>query len=215
MAAAVRAGLGEAADPGYVEGIVRARRPGKTVLGVRIPLLRAAVRTAARAARADPATIVAAADLLWRGVHHEDELAGCMLLRVTGTPVTATLVAGWAALLDNWLSVDELGGCLGDVLTTDPDGFADVAFLLGGSVWARRLYVVAAIRPIRAGLQPAAVPDLVTVMQQPDPPIRKAAAWLLRDVLAKRPAAVEEFLSIWPADAAGPLTRTLHQAQDR
>ena len=58
------------------------------------------------------------------------------------------MIRRWAGWLDNWLSVDELGGCLGEALVDDPALLAEVQFLAGSaSPWQRRLYVVGLIRP--------------------------------------------------------------------
>ncbi|MFJ6199181.1 DNA alkylation repair protein [Micromonospora sp. NPDC092111] len=212
FAADVRAGLRQHADPTYVAGTVAARSPGKPVLGVRIPLLRGAVRTALKCAAGDEATVRVVADRLWHGVAHEEELAACMLLRLAGTRITASTVAQWAPSLDNWLSVDELGGCLGEAITDDPGMLVDLSSLARSeSPWQRRLYVVGLIKPVRDGLDPGGLPLLVSVMQDDAKPVRKASAWLLGAVLKVRPSAAPQFLAVWPPGAPRLLTRLLER----
>jgi NADPH:quinone reductase-like Zn-dependent oxidoreductase len=46
---------------------------------------------------------------VWHGRDHEDELAACMLLRLAELAIPTEMIRRWAPLLDNWLSVDELG----------------------------------------------------------------------------------------------------------
>jgi TPR repeat protein len=110
LAEAIRVGVREHADAEYVAGTVAARHPGKPVLGVRIPLLRGAVRAALRravpkGAIRDETLIRGAADVLWHGDAHEDELAACMLLRLADVAPTAELARRWASGLDNWSEV--------------------------------------------------------------------------------------------------------------
>jgi 3-methyladenine DNA glycosylase AlkD len=209
--------LRDLADPGYVAGTVAARSPGKPVLGIRIPLLRGAVRDALRLARRSDGgftadAVPAAAEALWRGQFHEEELAACMLLRLSGVRVTAGNIRRWAGWLDNWLSVDELGGCLGEALVDDPALLAEVESLAGSaSPWQRRLYVVGLIRPVREGLDPAAAGRLVQVMQDDAKPVRKASVWLISNVVKARPSAAAQFLAVWPSSAPRPLTRLLER----
>jgi len=208
--------LADLADPEYVAGTVAARSPGKPVLGIRIPLLRDAVRDALRLAqRGDvtPDVVREAAEALWRGRFHEQELAACMLLRLSGVRVTAGMIRRWAGWLDNWLSVDELGGCLGEALIDDPALLDEMRFLAdSASPWERRLYVVGLIRPVRQGLDPAAAGRLVQVMQDDAKPVRKASVWLISNVVKARPSAAAQFLAVWPSSAPKPLTRLLERA---
>ena len=213
LAGDITAGLQAAADPEYVAGTVAARSPGKPVLGVRIPLLRGAVRTALRQPQHRGVTVDGvreAAEALWHGQFHEEELAACMLLRLSGTGLTAGMVRRWAGWLDNWLSVDELGGRLGEALVAEPGLLGEVEFLArSASAWERRLYVVGLIRPVRDGLDPADAERLVEVMQDAAVPVRKASRWLITAVVKGRPSAAGEFLAVWPATAPRPLTRLL------
>lgn len=210
LAARVRAGLAAHADPLYVLGTVAARSPGKPVLGVRIPLLRDAVRQSLKQLRPDTAVVFAAADLLWRGRAHEEELAAAMMLRLAKVRADADLVRGWAPLLDNWLSVDELGGAVGEALVDSPVLIDELRFLADSpSPWQRRLYVVALIRPVREGLDPAKAGQLVAVLQDDARTVRKAAIWLITNVVKARADAASQFAAVWPAAAPRALTRLL------
>jgi hypothetical protein len=210
LAAEVRSGLAAGADPEYVAGTVIARRPGKQVLGVRIPLLRDAVREPLRRHRPGRPVVLGAADLLWFGAAHEEELAAAMMLRLAKARPTGDLVRRWAPLLDNWLSVDELGGGVGEALLADPALLDDLAFLAGSaSPWQRRLYVVALIRPIRDGLDPVKAGRLVALLTDGEVPVRKAAAWLISTAIKARPDAAAQFAAVWPATAPAALTRLI------
>lgn len=213
LAAEIRAGVRRHADPAYVPGTVAARSPGKPVLGVRIPLLRAAVHAAARAVSprrggADAGMVRAAATVLWHGTAHEDELAACMLLRRTAVAPTAAMVHDWAPLLDNWLSVDEFGAVLGAALQADALLVEDLDWLaVSASDWQRRLFLVMLITPMCAGLDPVAVPGLAGVLPDPAKPVRKAAVWLVSAVLKRRPDAAAQFQRVLGAAGPRPLLR--------
>ncbi|MGW5569656.1 DNA alkylation repair protein [Nocardia thailandica] len=215
----VEQGLREHADPDYVAGTVAARHPGKPVLGVRIPLLRATVKAALKNAgitgrTPDPVTVCAAAEALWHGEVHEAELAGSMMLRLTETRMPAPMILRWARLLDNWLSVDELGGVVGVSLVEDPALLQQLHPLaVSVSIWQRRLYVVALIRPVRAGLSPAEVPELASLMGERDPVIRKATTWLINEAIkARRAEAAAQFRVLLPGADPKPLVRILDAA---
>lgn len=194
----IREGLHQNADPSYVAGTVVARKPGKSVLGVRIPLVRDVVRSGLRRARngrkpIDPGTIMVVADMLWDGDIHEEELAACKMLRSTAVHPSAVSILRWADYLDNWLSVDELGAVAGRSLVANPDLLRGLAPLAGSeSPWQRRLYLVSLIRPICAGLAPAAVPHLAPLLADKTKPVRKATAWLINQVHKAQPEAATE-----------------------
>lgn len=215
----VEQGLGEHADPDYVAGTVAARSPGKPVLGVRIPLLRGAVKAGLKNAAItsrtpDLATVVGAAEALWHGEVHEAELAGSMMLRLTDSRMPASMILRWAMLLDNWLSVDELGGVVGMSLLDDP-ALLDQLYPLAvsPSVWQRRLYVVSLIRPVKAGLSPADVPELAALLGEKDPAIRKACVWLINEAIKSRAAgAAVQFRELVPGADPKPIVRILDAA---
>ncbi|MFI7524505.1 DNA alkylation repair protein [Nocardia salmonicida] len=215
----VERGLCEHADPDYVAGTVAARSPGKPVLGVRIPLLRGAVKTGLKSAGvtgrdADAPVVFGAADALWHGEVHEAELAGSMMLRLTNQTMPAPMIMKWALLLDNWLSVDELGGVVGISLVADPTLLGHLRGLaLSESVWQRRLYVVSLIRPVKAGLSPGDVPELADLLREKDPAVRKACTWLINEAIKARSAdAAAQFRELVPGADPKPLIRILDAA---
>lgn len=198
------------ADPSYVAGTVVARRPAKPVLGIRIPVLRAAVRQVLTRHKPSAGAVLAAADTLWHGAFHEEELAACMLLRLTQTHPPPDLVRRWARALDNWLSVDELAGCVGEMLMASPSLLEDLVFLASQeSAWQRRLYLASLIKPVSEGLDPGRVPHLAEVIRDGRKPVRTAASWLLRSTVKARPGVADEFAAIWSDDMPKPLTRLL------
>lgn len=205
--------LRKLADPGLVAGIVESRRnPGKPVLGIRIPPLRAAVLTSLKTHRPAPMEVVRAAERLWFGESHEEELAACMMLRLTKAPCDPDLVGRWAVNLDNWLSVDELGGWIGEgVAAGTVDLRALTPLAVAESPWQRRLYVVSLITVLRGDLDPAAVPELLALFHDPAKPVRMAVTWLIKDVLKKRPTAAELFLAASERTYPAPVLRLLER----
>jgi 3-methyladenine DNA glycosylase AlkD len=199
------------ADPSLVDGIVESRSPGKPVLGIRIPPLRAAVRSGLKEARLGRDEDLAnAAEQLWFAQFHEEELAACMILRLTRTPCSPGLVARWAVNLDNWLSVDELGGWVGEAVAAGHLEPRHLAPLAGAdSPWQRRLYVVSLIPALRGDLDPAAVPELVELLHDTDKPVRMAVAWLIKSVLKGRPQASALFLAAADRPLPAPVRRLL------
>ncbi|MGN2642392.1 DNA alkylation repair protein [Nocardia takedensis] len=216
LVAAIETGLAGRADPDYVPGTAAARHPGKPVLGVRIPLLRGTVKAALKSADLDDggAVVFGASEVLWHGRVHEAELAAAMMLRLTGTTMSATAIERWATGLDNWLSVDELGPVVGMSLLADPALVADLAAMLSGSesVWQRRLYVVALIGPVKAGLSPTEVPALAELMRDPRPPLRKACLWLINQALKARPDAAAQFREVLAGEEPQSVARLLDAA---
>ncbi|MFD9514445.1 DNA alkylation repair protein [Streptomyces mirabilis] len=214
LADSITAELVGLANAEYARGVLGARSPGKEPLGVAIPRLRAAVRTQWRRVRhLDGGELLTAADVLWRGSSHEQELAGCMLLRLSGTLVGIRQLRGWAPLLDNWLSVDELAGCLGEAIETRPELLQECGFLaLDTSPWARRLYLAGVIRPVSRGLSAAAVPHLAMLFEDNRHPVRKASVWLLRATLKARPAAASEFAAVQRPGTPASLARMVEAA---
>lgn len=214
LADSIAAELVGLADADYARGVLGARSPGKEPLGVAIPLLRATVRTQWRRVRhLDGEALLAAADALWYGSSHEQELAGCMLLRLSGTLVGVRELHRWAPLLDNWLSVDELAGCLGAAIEAYPELLQECGFLaLDTSPWTRRLYLAGMIRPVSRGLSAAAVPHLAPLFEDNRHPVHKASVWLLRAVLKARPAAASEFAAVQRPGTPKGLARTIEAA---
>ena len=200
------------ADAGLVAGIVESRSPGKPVLGIRIPPLRDAVRQGLKNHRPQPADAVRAAERLWFGESHEQELAAAMMLRLTAAAYDPDLVGRWAVNLDNWLSVDELGGWVAAAAAcgeVDPQAIAPLA--AADSPWQRRLYVVSLITVLRGDLDPAKVPELIALCHDRAKPVRMAVAWLIKDVLKWRPAAAGLFLDATDRPYPAPVLRLLER----
>ena len=192
--------------------MVESRSPGKPVLGIRIPVLRAAVHGALKAHLAEAADPVCAAERLWFGQFHEEELGACMILRRGRVPCDASLVARWAVNLDNWLSVDELGGWVGAAVAAGEMDPRQLAPLAGAdSPWQRRLYVVSLITALRTDLDPATVPELVELFHDSDKPVRMAVVWLVRSVLKSRPQASGLFLGASDRPFPAPVLRLLER----
>jgi 3-methyladenine DNA glycosylase AlkD len=214
LAETLSARLSEIADADYGRGAAAHRRPGKPVLGVAIPDLRATVRTQVRPYRDRPDVVMDMAHALWHKMYHEEELAACMALRLTGGRLQAEHALRWAELLDNWLSVDELAGCLSETLIDAPEVLPDLRPLAeSSSPWQRRLYVAALIKPVCRGLDPGDIPGLPSLLNDRRQPVQKACSWMIRQAMKQRPASVSEFSRICDADVPRPLTRLFDHAK--
>lgn len=213
LAASISSALCGLADSRYAEGVVASRSPGKAALGVNIPSLLGVVRQEIRKMPHLPeSTVLEAADLLWHGAYHEQELAACKMLRLTRTSVRAEWLHRWATLLDNWLDVDELGACVGEALLHDPLMLGDLTFLADStSPWQRRLYLVSLIKPIGAGLSPAEAEGLPDLLNDSRKPVRRASVWLLSSVIKTRPAVAADFAALAGAELPRQLARILER----
>lgn len=200
------------ADPSLVDGIIESRSPGKPVLGIRIPVLRAAVHSALKARLGEAGDPACAAERLWFAQFHEEELGACMILKQARVPCDVGLVARWAVNLDNWLSVDEFGGWVGAAAASGQVEPKQLAPLAGAdSPWQRRLYVVSLITALRGDLDPAAVPELVELFHDSDKPVRMAVVWLVKSVLKSRPQASGLFLGASDRPFPAPVRRLLER----
>jgi 3-methyladenine DNA glycosylase AlkD len=212
LAGTVSERLSELADQDYARGAAASRRPGKPTLGVAIPLLRSAVLAQVRPCRGRPDLVLAAADVLWHGSYHEEELAACMALRLTGGRLQAPQAVGWAELLDNWLSTDELSGCLSESLTDDLRVLPRLRSLADSiSPWQRRLYVAALIKPVCHGLDPGDIPGLPLLLKDRRQPVQKAFRWMIRRAAKQRPTSLREFGRVFDAETPGPLIRLVER----
>ena len=183
-------------DSKIAEKIQTARKPSKTVLGVRIPPIdRLATEvTKTRSGHDDAASV---SDLLRDSRSHEEEVLAVRLLRSAPEKLSWNRLTLWRALLDNWLVTDELGFVLGDRLSlmgTKADFGRLVGLTQSESAWVRRLCLVAAIR---FGKEEKWLNQALTVASMlwvdSDPRVRKARDWMLRSTGKIFPHEVSEF----------------------
>lgn len=188
-------------DLATADGIARARQPTKPVLGIRIPQLRTVVRdVTSQLDTTQLAEIGEVAKRLWAGNYHEEELAACMLLGLTRTVLQLPDILRYARSLDNWLSVDELGGCVGDLCVSGGASVLSLDILRRSErFWARRLYVVGLIRPARLGIDTAEASRRVAQLASDESAyVTRATAWFLREVGRDHPEAVRNAISSIP-----------------
>lgn len=179
---------------------------GRPFLNVAVPERRRMVRAWLAAHRGAPAeAVVALADSLFNGVHHEEKTLGALLLgasAVARQAVTPTRVEDWLGRLNGWAEVDCL--CAGVF------GAAELV-----AAWPRwRTTIIRLSRDPNINRRRAALVLLTTPCRtSPDPRFRdlafetidrlklerpilitKAVSWLLRNLAAQHPHAVAAYL---------------------
>jgi 3-methyladenine DNA glycosylase AlkD len=198
----VRGALAAAADPARVPRMQAYMRSAVPFLGVPVPAVRAVVRAAAREhPPASAAGLVATAEVLWReATHREHRYAATEL---TGLPVAegelvllplleeVVVTGAW------WDHVDAVAPRLGRLLRAHPDEVRPVllAWSTAPDRWKRRAAVTAQL-----GARSRTDLDLLTAVvdanaADPDPFVRKAIGWALRDLGRSDPAWVRAFVA--------------------
>jgi 3-methyladenine DNA glycosylase AlkD len=171
-------------------------------LGVTVPDIRRAVRTAARlyAADLDREASVAWAVALWHEPVHERRMAAVEVLRLAvprlgardlGTVERLIRAAGTWALVDG-LAVNVAGA----IALRDPSAWPRIdGWASDGDFWVRRSALLALLPGIRSGQ-----PDLARFTTYAEPLltdkeffIRKAIGWVLREMSRRDPASVAQW----------------------
>ncbi|MGY1822684.1 DNA alkylation repair protein [Geodermatophilus sp. SYSU D00079] len=197
-AAAIRAELAAAADPGRAAGMARyfQVRPGgygegDRFLGIAVPVLR---RVAGRYAAST--TLDQAEELLTSPLHEERLTALFVLVRRFERAAEderqriVTLYLRCRAHVSNWDLVDASAPyLLGDV---DPAVLDELAG--SASVWDRRIAVMATFGAVRAGRFEPTLRLADRLLTDPHDLVQKAVGWMLREVGNRDRALAEEFL---------------------
>jgi 3-methyladenine DNA glycosylase AlkD len=207
VVAELKRGLGELADPEYLEGQRRVAPGIGPIAGVRQPLLAQVSRGLRAATRHDRATTVLdiagamlrdpllelhwlAFDLLERTVAAEPEL-------------TWQLVRAESRRAADWITVDSLAHVACRGILAEPYRWAELEQLVySPSRWERRLAgsTVATMPTVdhTAGRTPQIARHGLEIVGQligdNEPDVQKALAWALRSVSSIDPAATEAFL---------------------
>jgi 3-methyladenine DNA glycosylase AlkD len=185
---------------------VRALMPGvHDVMGAPMSAVRALVGPLAKNGRNQPDEVIAVLDLLWRsGILEPRQLAGKVLERLgryhPGPCLEA--VERYVPTLDCWANTDNLACfAMRHITAHDPAKTLELSGRCTGSeaVWTRRFGVVI-LRAFEKTAAPADVfPILDAMRDEPDRDVRKAVAWMLRDLSVRHHEPVLALLTAWAA----------------
>lgn len=211
---AIRAGLGEIADPTYIAG-VHSVTPGLgPVLGVRLPLLEAAHKQFRRATKRTSAALILdltdrllmeeAADIRWFGMWNLERLL------VTDPDQTWELMRCAAREAEEWVSVDTLAHAYAAGVLREPRRWSDLQTLVHSpSRWERRLVgsTIATLPHVRhAGAKDKGVVSrglmlIGLLIGDPEPDVQKSLSWALRSLVPIDTGAVVAFIEAETATA--------------
>jgi 3-methyladenine DNA glycosylase AlkD len=211
---AIRAGLGEIADPTYIAG-VHSVTPGLgPVLGVRLPLLEAAHKQFRRATKRTATALILdvtdrllmeeAADIRWFGMWNLERLL------VTDPDQTWELMRCAAREAEEWVSVDTLAHAYAAGVLREPRRWSDLQTLVHSpSRWERRLVgsTIATLPHVRhAGAKDKGVASrglmlIGLLIGDPEPDVQKSLSWALRSLVPIDTGAVVAFIEAETATA--------------
>lgn len=174
--------------------------------GTPVPVLRAMAKEVARHGRERPDQVRSVIETLWRNGTREERLIAAFtagLLAGADRQWVEELVLGFVDEVSNWEVCDQLAYTgLGPATVANPaKALTKVAeWLVSPNKWIRR-FGVASLVPLahdREYKDTAAVLQAIRpVMTDPDPDVKKAVGWLLRDLTPKDGDAVGGFLAEW------------------
>ncbi len=215
FADALRTGLGELADPDYIEGQRRVAPGIGALLGVRWPLIEAVKRGFREATRRErTSTWLFVADRLLREPELESRWFAFGLLErlVIDEPErTWQLVRRAAREAADWITVDSLAHVVGKGILAEPYRWAELEQLVySPSRWERRLVgSTIATTPFvdrRGGRRPEVAEHGLSLIAQligdSEPDVQKALSWALRSLVLIDPDAVASFCETEAATAA-------------
>ncbi len=207
LVAELKTGLGNLADPEYLEGQRRVAPGIGPNLGVRQPLLEQVSRGLRAATRRDrPALLLDIAQAMLRDATLELHWLAFDLLErtITSDPeLTWQLVRAESRRTSDWITVDSLAHVAGRGILAEPYRWAELEQLVySPSRWERRLAgsTVATIPAVDrlAGRTPQVARLGLGIVGQligdPEPDVQKALSWALRSMTAIAPEQTEAFL---------------------
>jgi 3-methyladenine DNA glycosylase AlkD len=209
----VRAALAAVADPAQIAGLQRFFKTGPgeygegdVFLGVKVPVLRRAIRPFGDLPLDD-------VDALLDDAEHEHRLAGVLLLvrRYPSDPdevVARYLAAVRRGRVNNWDLVDASSEFILGPWLRDRRGDVGVLDELAGSdsVWERRVAVLATFDFVKHGDAAPTLALATRLLRDPHDLIQKAVGWMLREV-GKR-VSRDELVAFLDANAAA-MPRTM------
>ena len=213
LVADVRDRLRALAAPDHAADMQRYMKSSMPFLGVRVPLVRTAVRDAVRQhPPADLDALTAAATTLWQEASFREERYAATAL--TGLP----LARGRLELLPLhhemivtgawWDHVDEVAGRVGRVLLAHPVELTPVlrSWARDDSLWLRRCAIISQLR-LRERTDTDLLTDVVDAnLDDREFFVRKAIGWALRDYAFTDPDWVRRFVAE-RSDRMSPLSR--------
>jgi 3-methyladenine DNA glycosylase AlkD len=220
---AIRAGLRAAAEPERAPAMQAYMRSTMPFLGVRVPVVRRIVRTAAAAdPPAGPAAVLASATTLWReaGFREEryaaTELLGLRIARgrleALGLITEVIVTGAW------WDHVDAVAHHVGALLRAHPADVEPVvrAWSVDPDRWLRRASIICQL-DAREQTDLSLLTDVIDAnLADREFFVRKAIGWALRQFARTDPAWVRAFVAA-RRDTLSPLSyreAVKHLAQD-
>ncbi|MBN1528020.1 MAG: DNA alkylation repair protein [Thermoleophilaceae bacterium] len=184
-------------------------------LGVSVPAIRKAAKEAvAERPGLDHDELCGAAGALWERPVHECRMAAVELLDLRSDLLGADDLALVERLIREsrtWALVDGLAASVAGTLIDREPAAADVldGWAVDEDFWVRRSALLALLVPLRRGEGDferfGRYAD--AMLDDPEPFIRKAIGWVLRDTARKRPGLVYEWLAPRAARASGTTVR--------
>lgn len=174
-----------------------------TTFGTPLPVLRIIAAEIARRGKKEPQSVLPMLKTLWDdGSFEERQIVGKVMERMAKKyPAEClALVSGFLPALDNWANCDNLA-CFGmepiALQMTDEVLSLCEQWVRDENKWIRRFGVVVLRAFGKTDLPERAFGILRLVMTDQDNDVKKAAAWILRDLSKRHPACVFEFLLGW------------------
>jgi 3-methyladenine DNA glycosylase AlkD len=209
LAERVRAGLAARADPVAAPGMQAYTKSAMPLRGVPKPGRTALLRELAPALT-DPAVVAGAAAALWDGAAYREEryVAVALARRLPADPGRLPVHRHWIVTGAWWDHVDEIAAHLvGPLLRARPASVEPVVrgWAVDPDRWLRRTAVIAQLGA-RGATDVALLADAIEANQDdPDPFLRKAIGWALRQHARSDPTWVWAFVAAHPR--LSPLSR--------
>lgn len=183
--------------------------------GVSVPVIRAAAKeVVAEHPALDRGQLLELVEALWDAPVHERRIAAVELLDLCSDrlqPVDAALLERLLRESRTWALVDGLAASVTGSLVERHPHVAEVLdrWVTDEDFWVRRAALLALLLPLRRG--EGDVPRLFryadALLEDPEPFIRKAVGWVLRDTARKRPDLVHDWLLPRAGRASGVTVR--------
>lgn len=167
---------------------------GDKFLGIRVPVIRKAVRQYANAS-------LATAEKLLKSEYHEIRLFALLLLVARFAKADA---AGQGEIyrfyldntrrINNWDLVDSSAPYIAGAYLANKDKSVLYELARSASLWVRRIAVLATFWFIREGHMDDALRIAELLLHDPEDLIHKAVGWMLREVGKRDPSAANKFL---------------------
>jgi len=186
------------ADAPYRKGAPGILKTPRTVLGTRVPKLRAIARRWSRdnadASSLDRRKLVLE---LWKSPTREEQLLALWVLETLGELTEWRDLALLRGGLDSWEPTDQMAHLVADFIERDVESRSHHVTDLAASehLWTIRLGVVTLSQLNHRGLAKDLTTDVIDqVRHHRDPMITKAVSWALREFASKWPGPTRSYL---------------------